>query len=87
MFIICDNSQHPDNIYIAQRKSNAITLIDSQSINNNYYFTANGLVFFCFVLHLYAHTLVPFCPIKNFSSDSTPFKMTDTLCSTVDSVK
>lgn len=33
------------------------------------------------------HTLVPFWPITNFSSDSTPFKTTEIVCSTVDSVK
>lgn len=34
---------------------------------------------------LRAITLVPFWPMMNFISDSTPFKTTDTFCSTVDS--
>lgn len=38
-----------------------------------------------FILIFRAITLVPFWPMMNFISDSTPFKTTDTFCSPVDS--
>lgn len=44
---------------------------------------AKNLIFHFFLVAL--RTLVPFWPMMNFISDSTPFKTTETFCSTVDS--